>query len=427
MNKNYIKKRINKETNKAADENPAGVAAPPAKKGATKGKRRRRAGRRTTIDADTGDYGVHTSKPRSGSLKVNNNTFEDDECSDSFEETPGITTMRSAPGTSREDKKLNYYLEMIQRQVTAEQKKTKKKEAKDKNQNRSEAKVWMKNAIPQITDSVEITLVHDFDLDLDILAQDLHADTCGASSKGDKGKTSTDIYLWCEGDNVSWQNSENNSVSTLDRLRTPPQTHLKTGSWVLQKEEALFSNMRISNLADSEIFKNDKPATQPCQINIAYQAEVNSTSVGANKPSLKEAFWESILAHTKKIQYGLSDVKRNATECKLELPNIEDNCAKRHVANVARKAINKSAKLQSMRQVKSVGYRVPEVADVIIKTHSPKAKPVFMITKSKDNFKSRMARLASTTSTTVSSQDTGSRDKSGVETIEKDAAVLLVN
>ena len=123
----------------------------------------------------------------------------------------------------------------------------------------------------------------------------------------------------------------------------------------------------------------------------------------------------------------MSDVKRNATECKLELPNIEDNCAKRHVANVARKAINKSAKLQSMRQVKSVGYRVPEVADVIIKTRSPKALPVFMITKSKDNFKSRMARLASTTSTTVSSQDTGSRDKSGVETIEKDAAVLLVN
>lgn len=420
MNKIYIKKRINKETKKADDNIICTVGNKSKQSAQSIKKRRRRQGGRVTNDIEWEEY-------RPAKNNFNTNTSWEEEWATSFDEEAGYNTLRSAPGESREDKKLHYYLEMIRRQESAEQRKIEKKQAKCKNQSKDDNKIWKFKDELEHDEPIQIDLVNGFDFELDTLAQNIHKALQLSIIEKGKGKPCSDIRQAYEGDNMSWHQSDNNSESTLDRLRTPPQTQSKSSSIVLANDEALFANMRISNLSDYELFKIEKPAGFTSDCNASFQTQATIMNDTLSKSSLKDSFWESILNYTRKIQNAPIYVKPNNLECKVDPQNIASKSIQNKSTLLPSNDKNCKSILLEIRQCKSGDYSSPKLCDVIISNNSPRSKPVFLVTRSKLALKSRISRLAYSTSTTVSHLDVGVKGKkSNTKQSETNAAVLLV-
>jgi hypothetical protein len=103
-----------------------------------------------------------------------NTTQDEEDWGNNYLDEVGYQPLRAAPGASREDKKMHYYLEMIRKQEEAEKKKIQRKEAKTKNQNKPENKNLNFESEPKQNECIKFTLVDNFDPEIDNLAYYMH-------------------------------------------------------------------------------------------------------------------------------------------------------------------------------------------------------------------------------------------------------------
>ena len=202
MNKIYIKKRINKETKKAADEEISNNTIRPRQPTPPKRKRKRKQQRTSTQECDTDEYTITMSKTNLTCSNFNNNTSADDEFVNDIGDDTGYRPIRSNPGISREDKKLYYYLEMIRRQESAEQRKI-QKEAKRKNGNKAEKKILKIEQEPESEGPIQMSLIQDYDVDLEVLARYMHDSLQLSKNNGLEKKPFLIINKGEKEDNVS--------------------------------------------------------------------------------------------------------------------------------------------------------------------------------------------------------------------------------
>ena len=161
---------------------------------------------------------------------------------------------------------------MIRKQEASEKRKIQKKESKVKNQNKPDDKIVTPKQENEKKESISIKLIENNDVDLENLAIYMHRKLESLHRDIHHGKK----YLYPinaeKDDNMSLHISDNNSVSTQDRQRTPNQFHRKSRSLILPEADNIFASLRISNLLNNDLFKNevDSPLlnnTPPIQIN----------------------------------------------------------------------------------------------------------------------------------------------------------------
>lgn len=418
MNKIYINKRINKEIKKAADDELVSTTANAKPLAPPKKKRKRRAHRSSALDDDLDYY----------NLQADNTIIEDEDAwVSNYVDELGYQPLKAAKGTSREDKKLHYYLEMIKRQEESEKQKTQKKEAKLKVKNNPEKKIWKIENDPEPDEPINFTLIEDFDWDLNDLALHMHECLILQSKSSCKGKKMSDIQNSDKDDTESLHHSENISESTLDRLRTPPQATEKFGYNLFTYGCNNFKNLKISTLRENFEPNQEAEKKEVGDLMLSFDSHNWASSDALAHSNLKNSFWESILNFTRKIQNKFKDVKLNATEDNNCLQDDSPKSVESEPLPVSEKPKRKHLKLQSLKFWKSKHEVWPKLMEVNVSNNSLGVKPVFLITRSKGSQNNRMSRLSSSISTIASMKSCEANNKlpKSKWTIEN-AAVLLV-
>jgi len=443
MNKIYIKKRLNKETKKAAENDLSSWAFKSYESFPTKNKRKRRHHRTLANEQDADEYTAHINKCNLDLANFNNNTSIDYDWTSGYVDEVGYKPLRAAEGVSREDKKLHYYLDMIRRQESAEKRKNLRKEAKLKNQDKAEKKILNLENVSEPNEPLQINLVTDFDPELDILAEQMKAWLWLSSNEGwapfHCASDFHQAYKDDKEDTESWLHSDNHSDSTLDRLRTPVQTHKNPNSFTMLGYDNIFDSLRISNMLDDELFNHNKPCYKVENFITISEPIISSSNDKSSKSSLNDTFLESILKYTKQVQNASKDVKQNIKEgepvqaisksdseelkCNNQVWNFLDPI------NQAQKPKSTNISLSLTKNHKSKDYSIPQLCYVDDSNNSPRVpKPIFFITRTKDNSNSKFSRLDLTTDVSTSRTESQEYDRktSVIQPGDTNVAVLLL-
>lgn len=321
MNKIYIRKRKLKDAKKAEEELISNSASEFKPAASIKRTRKRKLQRRLVEDIERDNYSPVANKSNATIANFNNNATANVENHDKSPKKSRTSSRSNADELSREDKKLQYYLQMIQRQENAEKKKQSRKEAK---KNKIQTKKVEPIQISQKPDvenfEVSITLVKGSDPELDIL------ESC---FKQPKSLANSDFFPWresssdlhyfmkeCKFEVNSCAQSEDHNESTVDRLRSPSQTLSKPNSSESPTEDlAVIDSLRISNLCDDDLFKWDKAATNVGELNPSAKQSPPCSSEMPSPQSLKEQYMKQILELTKSTQERFNE--REAREKKM--------------------------------------------------------------------------------------------------------------
>lgn len=133
MNKIYIKKRILKQIKKNDDIDIAGWHSTKHIDSMNDLKRKRKMQKRLVHDEEEDQYCVNINNALSAcsvTHLINNNTLESSVSQEITDTKPDPVLISSSDKVSREEKKLQYYLDMIKRQEREEKKQKSKQEAK---------------------------------------------------------------------------------------------------------------------------------------------------------------------------------------------------------------------------------------------------------------------------------------------------------
>lgn len=205
---------------------------------------------------------------------------------------------------SRDDKKLQYYLDMIARQERAESRKRARKQNKSEKSTKGELKN-SKNKKSEITDKepevpIKFSLVEGTDPEMDILAKFFQENMWKSNDEYNiVGLTPSDLHesdKYNKDDNISWSQSEDQNESTFDKLRTPTQNISKTSlTRGLHDDIIGFENIRISSLYD-------KVSRTPGELDLTQNSESNLSR------TLKDDFWNRLMRLTKQKQARLKSI-----------------------------------------------------------------------------------------------------------------------
>lgn len=160
---------------------------------------------------------------------------------------------------SREEKKLQYYLGMIQRQEKAEIKKKARKERKEKKPTNNVPKNSKKKPImapePEFKEPLKLSLVSGYDKELDEMAKFMQQSIVAGNEEFSIGVHDkfghSDLCNSYKDDFLSCCQSEDPNESTLDRLRTPTQKPYNTSSIIaISGEVNIFDSSKFSNIIE---------------------------------------------------------------------------------------------------------------------------------------------------------------------------------
>lgn len=419
MNKIYIKKRLLKEANKDEEEKflNSGVIVKPTS--LPRRKRKRRTHRVCDDDEELDPYWANMTKSNLSISNNNNNSLPND---------VGASENLSAPKgdiLSREEKKLQYYLDMIQRQEKAEIKKQARKHNKTHKVNHDDFKNSKKdfelNSASRSEVPLKISIVTGTDPELDILARSLRRSVCAhveEYSKWTLDESDISLVMKCNKDElISWSQSEDQNESTFDRLRTPTQINFR-GSSVNGLHEELngFENFRISNLLDkSSLTRSEHEITQ---------------EVAVQQPRcLKKNFWEQILLLTKQKQADLHCDRDNSEPCEAVKPSPWPLPSEFSKPSCNPNIIK--LPLKTIRNYKSFDTSESSTENEVGSNNSPVAiKPIFKITRKRKSTKGLINKFSGSCGSTEgshwSSTETRGIKASG-QACKDNEAVLLVS
>lgn len=361
MNKIYIKKRILKQQNKDEEEKLTGWTNPPSFGSHMKRKKKRKVQRTSDDDDEFDPYWTNINK---SSLSISN--YDNHGQQIEFSQLDTSATWRSNK-VSREEKKLQYYLDMIQRQERAEN----KKRARKTNKAHKSTKEDLKNSKflsenfwePELVLATKFNVVQGSDPELDILAKYLNNNVVNNREKfsidslvGGEINAST---KYNKDDIISWSQSEDQNESTFDRLRTPTQNICRNPSLGRIHEEITgFENFRISSLYDKASV-------------IPGEQDLHETWLNHQTNCLKEDFWNKILRMTKQRQESLKTVSRSlqtsipAQDLTVKIPAPKPKCT----------LLTKRLSMKALRNHKSEEINIAP----ILPSLSSRIKPVFAI------------------------------------------------
>lgn len=374
MNKIYIKKRIIKEKEKKCDEEFGRWANNTTADSHTKRRRKRRSHRRSE---DEDDY-----EPYSANVYNSNFSISNANANDEFNEysKPRNFGVSWGDKVSREEKKLQYYLDMIRRQEVAE----KKKEARKQNKENKTA-IDESNNFPEPNSQVpvKITLVRESDPELERLANNIRS-----------------TMLWQEeyckhintkhfkDDLISWSQSDDFNESTLDRLRTPTQTNGRFSSIMSIGDDVTgFENFRFLNIIN-------RPPFAPT----GKEEKVDSNC--SPKIDLQSEFWAKIIEMTRLKQESMKQVDRGMQTWQINNnPSIIKPLPRPlHKRNIFARQV-KSYKFAETCMQSGVGYSHGNNSEEGL-------KPIFIVTKEKKRAKrSKEVSICSSISTVGTQQD----------------------
>ena len=241
MNKIYIKKRILKQIKKDEDLGTTSWPTLNKNESLTEIKRKRKMQRRLVHDDEDDQYCVNINNALSAcsvSHFINNNTL----APSVSQEIPSVKSdplpISSSDKISREEKKLQYYLDMIKRQEREENRQKSKQEEKFKKPIKQDSKISKKifknNNKPKAIEEIKINIVNGPDIELDALAQCISSNECSTLNNISQHASITwpdiSIQMKENKDDLSWGQSDNQNESTFDRLRTPVQLLMKSPS-----------------------------------------------------------------------------------------------------------------------------------------------------------------------------------------------------
>lgn len=419
MNKIYIKKRLLKEASKDEEEKFLSWGAIVKPSSLPRRKRKRRTHRVCDDDEELDPYWLNMTKSNLSISSNNNNSLPND---------VGVPETLPAPKwdkVSREEKKLQYYLDMIQRQERAEVKKQARKHNKTHKENNDDFKNPKKDfeltTASRFQVPLKISVVTGTDPELDILARSLRrsvGDHVEEYSKWTLDESDISIAMKCNKDElISWSQSEDQNESTIDRLRTPTQINYR-GSSIggLHVEINGFENFRISNLLDkSSLTLSEHEITQ---------------EIAEHHPRLlKENFWEQILLMTKQKQADSNCKMDNSKPCEAAKPSTSPLSA-----DLSEPSCNSNIiklPLKTLRNYKSFDTSESSTENEVGSNISPVAiKPIFKITRKRKSAKDLFNRISGSCGSTEGSHwgSTETRGaKASSQPCKDNEAVLLVS
>lgn len=332
-----------------------------------KKKRNKKAQRRLEEDYDFDPYCVNVNNSNNSYLYF----AHDDQYNEVMADVPMMNRWRDK--VSREEKKLQYYLDMIERQERAETRRKSRKQNKEtkspKNISKPTKAEEESSLMPEPDLPLKISIAKGSDPELEFLAKSLRKSAKGWGYDSVPYELeASDIHhiMKLNKDELySWSQSEDQNESTLDRLRTPTQNICRTSSICPTQEEFNgFENFRISSIYDKT------------SLDASEQGEEEQQHKAKDK-CLKESFWERLIRLTRMKQARLNSV------CEA----IQTSPTVSHPANIGPQLELESKpkprpsilKLKSMRNYKSLEVNTLSLLNDDDSNNFP--KPVFVITR----------------------------------------------
>ena len=234
MNKIYIKKRILKGNKKDEDLIENNIHASYSTGLQTDRKRKRKMHKKVKVDNDEARFNQIESENSSNSNRCLSNDCFKNSKQQKLENSFILNTEK----ISREERKLQYYLERIQRQEDAEKQSKSKQEIKRfKTIPRQDSNNWIKtskhNCDLKNKEGIKICIIVGPDNELDELAKSLiNSRSSSQNALVDNPVISQNNSEHAKDlkDDISITQSENQNESTFDKIKTPIQSLLKSPS-----------------------------------------------------------------------------------------------------------------------------------------------------------------------------------------------------
>lgn len=373
MNKIYIKKRIIKQNQKEEEQNLDGWMTQVKANCLTKRRKKRKTERSSEDDDDYEPYSSNIYKTNFSISNFSNNSDNND-----YWDTR-VTSNSWNFRVSRDDKKLQYYLDMIKRQEMAENKKKARKYNKEFKNTQSSSNPSKKFETPtqeNFQGPISICMAKDSDSEIELLAkalrmsnwlQETRASSCSANyTDHPASKCYKDELISCS-------QSEDPNDSTIDRLRTPTQNSTRYSSIMsIPDEVTYFENFKMSNLVGK--IPGTPNSSEECN---GHNAHLSKNS--------KEDYWARLIQLTKQKQASLSlkDKSTQNGECTISMPILSPpprtKLKKKSIQRVSSNQIrdNKSQEIISIcSQEAKDSFTSPTLI-----------QPVFLITRQKKHNK----------------------------------------
>lgn len=244
-----------------------------------KRKRRQRKSDQSDIEYNIDSYSAKIKRQNTSAddSDQNESFIGDQDCSKEFQVPKGRM--------SREERKLQYYLDSIKRQEKEEIRKSKRKPRKPNTGNKK-APASVQPDLGEFKQPLQISLVKDSDPELDEMSAQL------AESLSSRLKNFWDKQKKYKADeDISCSQSEDQNESTFENQRTPTLTTLT-----------------LTNLGDLCDVETDGEAMGLS--NYIEKSSISSSELGENTQDLKKQFWENLLKLTAQRQKELKDAKR---------------------------------------------------------------------------------------------------------------------
>lgn len=380
-------------------------------------KRKKKRKVQRTLDDDD-EFDPYWTNINKSSLSISN--YENDGQPIEFSQLDSSANWQTNK-VSREEKKLQYYLDMIQRQERAEN----KKRARKSNKAHKSSKEDLKNSKvasenfwePELDIPTKFSVVQGSDPELDILAKYLNNTVVN-----NRGEFSIDSLVGGEihastkynkDDIISWSQSEDQNESTFDKLRTPTQNIWGTTSHGgIHEEITGFENFRISSLYD-------KASITPSE------RDLQERQPNQQSNCLKEDFWNKILKMTRQKQESLKTVNRSlqtiipAEDLTVKIPAPKSKCS----------SLTKKLNMKALSNYKSEEINITPLNTTNAAIPASEIKLVFAIERCRKGHRktnSKLSGMSECTEASLCNSVEAKNRKPSVQPNQCNEAVVLI-